>query len=131
MKKTSFLFTLMLAGIVFAGLTLAIEAPQEEIWIKGKRPAGYNHKPHLDLGLKCGACHHKSIHSPYSDEEVRELADGLKLHCRFCHNDEYFSEPRLSNIKLIMHKLCKGCHREGINGVKGPTKCLACHKKKE
>jgi hypothetical protein len=117
--------------LFFAVTAWAIEAPQEQITITGRRPAGYDHRPHLALGLKCGTCHHKSKDAPYSNEEVRELGDGSMLHCRSCHNDRRFSEAKLNKIKLIMHKLCKECHKTGVNGVKGPLECTACHKKIE
>ncbi len=105
-------------------------APQEEITIKGKKPARFNHTTHLDLGLSCATCHHDADHKPRTAEDIGALADTAELKCVTYHNGD-FTVPKLRKAKDVFHARCKSCHTEGYQGRKGPKKCNACHLKKK
>ena len=118
-------FVMMLSGVV-----IAVEVPHDEITIEGVRPAGFNHDTHLVHDMKCGVCHHKSTHEPFSNQEVIAQSKGTTLHCGHCHNEKFENEE-LRNLKIVMHKQCKGCHMVGYDGIKGPTRCIGCHKESQ
>jgi hypothetical protein len=101
------------AGVVSAG---SVNAPEAEIIITGeKKSARFSHPVHLKLGVECGQCHHDSGHNPLT-------------RCATCHNKD-FSNAGLQSIKDAFHQRCKECHKQGVNGIKGPTKCKDCHVK--
>jgi len=104
-------------------------APQDEITIKGKKPARFNHQTHLGMGLSCGTCHHDQEHTPLTVEAIAAVTDVAQLHCVSCHNSE-FPNQDLQKAKDVFHGRCKTCHQEGYQGKKGPKKCGACHLKK-
>ena len=130
MKVTRLLIGTITLCILFSGITVATENPHEQITIQGVRPAVFDHDTHLGYGVKCGVCHHKSKDEPYTDQEVISQSSGKTLHCNYCHNDN-FKNKKLRSMKIVMHKQCKGCHQNGIDGAKGPTRCIGCHKTKK
>ncbi len=129
MKVTRFLIVAAALSVILPGFTIAVESPDRQITIDGVRPAVFDHDTHLGYGVKCGVCHHKSKDEPYTDQEVIAQSSGKTLHCAHCHNKKFKNE-KLRNLKIVMHKLCKGCHQKGIDGMKGPTRCIGCHKKR-
>jgi hypothetical protein len=126
------------AGIVMAiaagaAVVVAVEplqAPEKQITIKGKKPARFPHATHLNMGLKCGVCHHDSDHKPLSVDAIASLGDPTKLRCVSCHNSDH-ADKDLRKAKDVFHARCKTCHKAGYEGKKGPTKCNACHLKKK
>jgi len=136
MKRNWVLACLVLAATwLTIGTTFATEdqgkggAPAEEIIIKGeKKSARFSHTVHVDLGLTCGQCHHDSEHQPLTDEDIAAISDSQQLQCVSCHNND-FANPELQSIKDAFHARCKECHKQGIDGKKGPTKCSDCHVK--
>ena len=130
MKVTRLLISVIAISIIFSEMAVAIENPDEQIIIEGGGLVGFDHDTHLRYGLKCGVCHHKSKDVPFTDQEVISQSSGLTLHCVYCHNKNFKNE-KLRNLKRVMHRHCKECHQKGIDGVKGPTKCIDCHKTKK
>ena len=41
-----------------------LQVPENEMVIKGKKPARFPHAVHLEMKLKCGVCHHDSEGKP-------------------------------------------------------------------
>lgn len=107
-----------------------VSAPDKTITIKGKKPVKFKHTVHLDLGVTCGECHHDEKHEPRTAESIGALADSKSLECASCHNGD-FANPKLQKPKDIFHANCKTCHKAGVDGKKGPTKCSGCHVKKK
>jgi hypothetical protein len=140
MKKTMIMTGF--AAIAFTFVTVAVQqpaaaadkktlqAPTEEMVIDGKKPARFNHQTHLALGIACGACHHDAEHHPLTAEGIAALETPEKLKCESCHN-ENFANAELNSKKLAFHARCKECHKKGVNGKTGPTKCTGCHIKKK
>ena len=133
--RIRFLLIFALAALwLFAGNSSAaqakgITAPQEDIVIAGeKKSARFPHQVHLDLGVTCGQCHHDSKHQPLAEKDIEALESGQQLNCVNCHNKD-FADPKLQTMKNIFHARCKECHRQGVAGKKGPTKCSSCHVK--
>lgn len=136
MKKTMIALTMILA----AGLTVSMNelnaapaaaegkltAPAQELVIKGKKPARFNHAKHTALGLACGVCHHDAKHQPLSETAIAGQAKPDGLRCAACHTASFANE-KLRRPMDVFHARCKTCHAEGINGKKGPTGCAACH----
>ena len=114
------------AGVVVAG---SANAPEAEIIIKGeKKSARFSHPVHLKLGVECGQCHHDSGHQPLTDSSIAAMENSEVLRCATCHNKD-FSNSGLQSSKNAFHKRCKECHKQGVDGRKGPTKCKGCHVK--
>lgn len=130
MKRIKLLIGAVTLCLMSSGLVIAVEVPHEEITIDGVRPAGFNHDTHLVHGMKCGECHHKSTHEPFSNQEVIAQSKGTTLHCSHCHN-ENFEKEEFRDLKTVMHLQCKGCHMVGYDGKKGPTRCIGCHKESD
>jgi len=135
MKKKWFLVFLVLsAAWFFTNITYAagekvIKAPDAEIIIKGeKKSARFSHPVHMDLGVACGQCHHGSEHQPLTDNEIGAMKNTAGLQCSSCHNKD-FANPELQTPKAAFHARCKECHKQGVGGKTGPTKCTACHVK--
>jgi Class III cytochrome C family len=104
-------------------------APEKEIIIEGeKKSARFPHSVHLDLGVVCSQCHHDSNHQPLTDKEIAALESSEQLLCQNCHNKD-FANDKLQSLKEVFHARCKECHKQGVNGKTGPTKCTACHVK--
>lgn len=115
-----------ITGVVAAG---SATAPQAEIIIKGeKKSARFSHQVHLKLGVECGQCHHDRGHQPLTDSAIAAMEDSKRLSCTTCHNKD-FSNTGLQSIKNAFHQRCKECHKQGVDGIKGPTKCTGCHVK--
>ena len=117
-------------GIGAAQANDPIKAPSEPITITGKKPVQFNHTSHLDIGIACADCHHDEQHSPRTAETIGAMPDRGALQCASCHNSD-FANPELQKRKTIFHNNCKTCHKTGLNGKKGPTKCSGCHTKKK
>ena len=131
MKVSRLLIRAIILCIIFSGMAIAIESPQEQIIIeKGVRPAVFDHNTHLGYGVKCGVCHHKSKDEPLTDLEVISLSSGKTLHCSYCHNKKFENE-KLRSMRTVMHGRCKGCHQIEVDGVKGLLRCHVCHKIKK
>ena len=133
--KSIWVMTLLVAAALWpvTGASFAEEsgagAPQEEMILKGeKKSARFSHPVHLDLGVTCGQCHHDSSHQPLTDKDIAAMADSRQLRCANCHNRD-FAEPKLQSVKNAFHDRCKECHKQGIDGKTGPTKCTDCHVK--
>ncbi|MEN8136486.1 MAG: cytochrome c3 family protein [Thermodesulfobacteriota bacterium] len=107
-----------------------IKAPAKSITITGKKPVKFNHTTHLQMGVACAECHHDEQHNPRTAESISALPDSGVLQCATCHNSD-FANPELQKRKTIFHANCKTCHKTGLNGKKGPTKCSGCHLKKK
>jgi hypothetical protein len=104
-------------------------APEKEIIIKGeKKSARFPHSVHLDLGVACTQCHHDSNHQPLTDKDIAALENSEQLLCQNCHNQD-FANAELQTLKEVFHARCKECHKQGVNGKTGPTKCTGCHVK--
>ena len=117
----------LVIGTSFAAESQGTGAPQEEMIIKGeKKSARFSHPVHLDLGVSCGQCHHDSSHQPLTDKDITALENTQQLRCANCHNKD-FAEPNLQSAKNAFHARCKECHKQGVDGKTGPTKCTDCH----
>jgi hypothetical protein len=135
MKKTM----IALAMVCAAGLTVTnlhaaatpaagkTTAPAQDLVIKGKKPALFSHAKHTALGLDCTACHHDAKHQPLNEAAIAGLGKTDGLQCVSCHNEK-FANAKLQKPMDVFHARCKTCHTTGINGKKGPTACIACHK---
>ncbi|UCD66793.1 MAG: cytochrome c3 family protein [Deltaproteobacteria bacterium] len=122
--------TWLLTGASFANEKLGMKAPEAEIIIEGeKKSARFSHPVHLGLGVTCGQCHHDSEHQSLTDKDIASLDNNLQLRCASCHNKD-FADPKLQTPKSAFHARCKECHKKGVDGKKGPTKCTDCHVKK-
>lgn len=134
MKMKWILF--LAAGWVICGLLTAhstaagqsgLQAPAEEMVLKGtKKSAKFSHPTHMNLGISCGQCHHDSEHQPLSDKDISAMTDSSQLRCVSCHNGD-FADAKLQTQKAIFHARCKDCHKQGVDGKQGPTKCTGCH----
>jgi formate-dependent nitrite reductase cytochrome c552 subunit len=135
MKKIWLLvFMVLSATALFVGTSFGTEgtglkAPEAEIIIEGeKKSAKFSHPVHLKLGVACGQCHHDSQHQPLTDTDIAVMENGQQLSCANCHNKD-FSDPKLQTPKAAFHARCKECHKQGVDGKTGPTKCTGCHVK--
>lgn len=119
--------TWFLAGTALGEEPSGLKAPETEMVIAGeKKSARFSHPVHLSLGVTCGQCHHNSEHQPLTDKDIEVIDDPVKLRCTSCHNSE-FSDPKLQTPKDAFHARCKECHKAGVDGKVGPTKCTGCH----
>jgi formate-dependent nitrite reductase cytochrome c552 subunit len=122
--------TWLFTGISFGSEEKAMKAPEAEIIIEGeKKSAKFSHPVHKDLGVTCGQCHHDSEHQSLTDKDIASLDNSLQLRCASCHNKD-FADPKLQTPKAAFHARCKECHKKGVDGKNGPTKCTGCHVKK-
>jgi hypothetical protein len=131
MKKETILTAALVTTLGFGIATGALaggglQAPAQPITIEGKKPVTFNHAPHLALGLKCGTCHHDASHNPLTAEAISALPSGDQLACENCHNQN-FANAKLQKRMNVFHTRCRECHKAGVNGKKGPTKCGDCH----
>ncbi len=120
---------LLLAASFSPAVTVSaagVKAPGGEITIDGKKPARFSHQTHLKLGVECGQCHHDAKHQPLSEAGIGAMADGGKLRCVNCHNEKFGNE-KLRAAKDIFHARCRDCHKTGVAGKQGPSKCNSCH----
>lgn len=121
--------TWFMAGPSFGTGETGMTAPDKEIIIEGeKKSARFSHPVHLQLEVTCGQCHHDSQHQPLTAEEIGVMENSLPLRCVSCHNKD-FADPKLQSAKAAFHERCKECHKQGVNGKTGPTKCTDCHVK--
>lgn len=119
----------LFAGISFGAEEQGLKAPESEIIIAGeKKSARFSHPVHLNLGVACGQCHHDIQHQALTDTDIAAMEDGQQLRCASCHNKD-FSVQELQTIKDVFHARCKECHKQGVDGKTGPTKCTDCHVK--
>ena len=119
----------LVIGTSFATEEKATGAPGEEMIIKGeKKSARFSHPGHLNLGVSCGQCHHDSEHQPLTDKDIAAMENSQQLLCASCHNKD-FANPELQTLKGAFHARCLECHKQGVDGKTGPTKCSDCHVK--
>ena len=64
-----------------------------------------------------------------TDKDIEAMDSNLQLRCASCHNKDLVN-PKLQTPKAAFHARCKECHKQGVDGKKGPTKCTGCHVKK-
>ena len=131
MKRIFLAILLVLAAAAFASAVAAggVTVPGTEIIIKGeKKSARFSHPVHLELAVECGQCHHDNSHQPLPESVIGAMENSEQLRCATCHNED-FSTAGLQSSKDAFHKRCKECHKEGVDGKKGPTKCNGCHVK--
>jgi hypothetical protein len=121
--------TWFFAGISVGTEAAGMKAPEAEIIIEGeKKSARFSHPVHLNLDVACGQCHHGSDHQPLTDKDIAVMENNMQLRCASCHNSE-FADPKLQTPKAAFHARCKECHKQGVDGKQGPTKCTGCHVK--
>lgn len=121
--------TWLLAGASMGTEAGGLKVPDAEIIIEGeKKSARFSHPVHLNLGAECAQCHHDSEHQPLTAEEITAMENTLQLKCVSCHNSD-FANPELQSAKAAFHARCKECHKQGVDGKTGPTKCTGCHVK--
>ena len=121
--------TLGLAFAVSSGFAAADKGPAEiTLNTDGKKPAVFPHAAHQDKLKDCGTCHHyqddAGARVACSDDTLDKIAK-----CDTCHNADFANE-KLRTWKDIGHGLCKSCHTK-MKADGAPTKCGACHAKKE
>ena len=75
MKVIRLLIGAITVSLIFSGMAVAVENPQEQITIEGVRPAVFDYE-----------------------------TGSLRI------------------LKIVMNKQCKGCHFNGVDGVKGTTR---------
>ena len=121
--------TWLFVGISIGTETTGMKAPEAEIIIEGeKKSARFSHPVHLNIGVECGQCHHGSDQQPLSDKDIAAMDNNVQLRCASCHNKD-FTNAKLQTPKAAFHARCKACHKQGVDGKKGPTKCTGCHVK--
>lgn len=121
--------TWLFAGLSFGAEAAGLQAPETEIIIEGKKKsARFSHSVHLEIGVECGQCHHTNDHQPLTEKDIASMDNNLQLRCASCHNKD-FADPKLQTQKAVFHARCKECHKQGVDGKKGPTKCTGCHVK--
>ena len=119
----------LVAGIPGSGAAAGIKAPENEIILAGeKKSARFSHPAHLNIGLDCAVCHHNSDKQPLTAADIEALESSEQLRCASCHNKD-FANPELQTFKAVAHIRCKECHKQGVDGKTGPTKCTDCHVK--
>ena len=135
MKKIwMMVFLILSATLLYAGTSIgsegeALKAPEAEIIIVGeKKSARFPHTVHTNLGVACGQCHHGNEHQALTETDIAAMENNLQLRCASCHNKD-FTDPTLQTPKAAFHARCKECHKQGVDGKKGPTKCTGCHVK--
>ena len=99
-----FLLVLILFGLFFPATVFAAEGPEEVEFSSRWGSVTFQHQVHQVRVADCSVCHHQGV----------EMGA-----CSSCHG----LLPATPLNKDVLHKLCKGCHRE----MKGPTNCAGCH----
>jgi len=131
MSKKSILLSVMMACLAtFAVATgsMAKDTGPEVITMQteqAKKPAVFPHRKHQEM-MECTTCHHTK------DAEGKQIPlpeDQHPAKCDSCHNKD-FANKSLDGLMKVGHARCKGCHKDGLDGKKGPTKCEGCHPKK-
>jgi hypothetical protein len=84
----------------------------------------------VGVSFACGKCHHDAEHQSLTDKDIGAMENSNPLRCASCHNKD-FANDKLQTQKAIFHARCKECHKQGVDGKKGPTKCTGCHIKKQ
>ena len=89
-----------------------------------KQPAvTFNHDLHgAKLVKTCETCHH-------TEKGLTATTDAKVKKCTTCHLDPKDAAPSMREMSLTknpFHSLCLDCHKKA---KKGPTTCVACHKK--
>ena len=138
MSKKSLILLVVTAFVMSLGLgvsmSLADKGPAEITLNPDNRDAAKTGKPALFPHAKhqekndCGACHHyqddAGARTACMDDSLDKIAK-----CDTCHNADFANE-KLRTWKDIGHGLCKDCHKK-MKEDGAPTKCAACHPKKE
>jgi hypothetical protein len=117
---------LALAFTVAAGVSVAGNTGPEVAKIdtpkKGGTAVTFPHKAHQAM-MECAACHH----TKNADGTQGPYEAGKEAKCATCHDGSLAKD--VATAKKAAHKNCKGCHKKGLDGKTGPTKCGDCHKK--
>ena len=116
-------------GFAFASNSIASDKGPEVMILKtakAKKPATFPHKKHQDM-MECKECHH----TMNADGTQGPYVAGQEHKCETCHDGKKIKNKKVSKFMKAAHKKCKGCHKAGYNGKKGPKKCPACHVKKK
>ena len=117
--------------LLAAATAMAAVPPKGRIVIKGKRPVKFSHQVHTGkLGLGCAVCHHDDKGQGRDRAAIEALADTSVLACGACHSAD-FKDKRLRKRKNVFHNLCRACHKKGLDGKHGPTRCSGCHGKRK
>jgi hypothetical protein len=132
MSKKSLILLVVTAITLSLALTVSMSIAEQnkgeaEITLNpdGKKPANFPHKDHQDRLKDCGVCHHTAV-----DGKKTPLAEGDAVaKCDTCHNADFANET-LRKWKDVGHGLCKDCHTK-MKADGAPTKCGACHPKKQ
>ena len=148
LKEGLNLLVMVVAGVFLwvAFSTADVECP-DEITIQNKGwpqekygPVKFDHKKHgTEYKIACTECHHV-----YKDgKNVWKEGDKVQK-CSECHNvyllgkelSQATEEQKKLSLYKAYHDNCLGCHKEKNKGkekeeAKAPTKCTACHAKKE
>ena len=104
-----------------AEITLNADSKSEK-----PKPALFPHAKHQEK-ITCGECHHyedAGAQVACTDDTLDKISK-----CVTCHNAEFKNE-KLRTWKDIGHGNCKACHKK-MKEDGAPTKCSACHPKKE
>ncbi len=119
-------------ALMFAATAMAAAIPPRgRITIEGKRPVKFSHQTHTEkAGLDCATCHHDDKGQGRDLAAIKALAGTGSLACGACHNAE-FKDKKLRKRKNVFHDLCRACHKKGLDGKHGPTKCSGCHGKRK
>jgi len=140
MSKKSLVLLIVAAFVMSLGLgvtmSLADDAkgpetrtlnPDNRDAAKKGKPAVFPHGTHQERE-ECGTCHHyqddAGARTACDDDSLDKIAK-----CDSCH-DADFANEKLRKWKDIGHGLCKACHKK-MKAEGAPTKCGACHPKKE
>ncbi|MBU0481387.1 MAG: cytochrome c family protein [Proteobacteria bacterium] len=97
--------------------TVKIDTPK-----KGGTSVNFDHKKHQGMA-ECAACHH----TKNADGSKGAYEAGKEAKCASCHDGSLKDD--VADAKKAAHKNCKGCHKDGVDGKTGPTKCDGCHTK--
>ncbi len=147
-KKGLILLSMALAGVFLwvAFSSAVVESPDEvtiqnKDWPKEKYgPVKFEHNKHAtEYKIQCTECHHV-----YKDgKNVWKEGDKVQK-CSACHNvyllgkdlSQASAEEKKLSLYKAYHDNCLGCHKKikkekGKEETKAPTKCTACHAKKE
>ena len=134
MSRKSLVLLIVAAFVMSMGLGVTMSLAEvdkgpAEITLNadGKKPAVFPHAKHQEKN-KCGECHHYQDDSGAQTACMDDTLDKIAK-CDTCHNADFANE-KLRTWKDIGHGNCKSCHTK-MKDEGAPTKCGACHPKKE
>jgi formate-dependent nitrite reductase cytochrome c552 subunit len=103
----------MVCGVAAVALAQGPESVTFDTAKKAGTHVTFNHKAH-QAKQECATCHH----TKNADGTQGPYVAGEEKKCATCHE--------LGKPSDVIHKNCKGCHKDG--GA-GPTGCNDCHVK--